>query len=200
MPSWIDPVRRRLLAFRRPVKADLVIAKDGSGKYTTINEALKDIPLNSETPFVLYIKAGVYNEIVTFTENMTNLVVIGDGPTRTVITGDLNFVDGIQTYATATVSVLGNNFMAKYIGFANTAGPTKHQAVALLVQSDFSIFYQCNMDGLGGGGGSLVLALGTRSEYGIGFLPVGLWDSPNDRPLSEFHLRNSEVAWNKKST
>ncbi|BFG15054.1 hypothetical protein CerSpe_013280 [Prunus speciosa] len=149
IPAWIDH-RRLDLATATPLtlKPDVVVSKKGDGKYKTINEALKDIPKNNEVKvFVIYVKEGVYDEHVFFDKHMTNVMLIGDGPTKTVITGRKNYAEGTKTFQTATVAVVGDYFIAKDIGFENTAGAIGHQAVALRVQSDLSIFYNCNMDG-----------------------------------------------------
>ncbi|KAI9186303.1 hypothetical protein LWI28_016043 [Acer negundo] len=128
-------------------KPNFVVAKDGSGRFTTINHALIHVPREQDKPTVIYIKEGIYNEIVHIPPDMTHLVLIGDGANKTRITGSLNYVDGTPTWKTATFAVSAAFFTAKNIGFENSAGPTRHQAVALRVDADKSIFYNCTMDG-----------------------------------------------------
>ncbi|MQM07121.1 hypothetical protein Taro_039955 [Colocasia esculenta] len=57
-------------------------------------------------------------------------------------------VTGTSHYGRArqSASVYGKGFIARDMGFRNTAGPAKHQAVALMSNSDLSVFYRCRFD------------------------------------------------------
>ncbi|XP_022973798.1 pectinesterase-like [Cucurbita maxima] len=146
-PSWVNDRRGLLQATGAKIRANVVVAKDGSGKYKTITQALQDVPRKSNKTFVIYVKEGVYQEQVMVDKTMTWVMMIGDGPTKTKITAGKNFKDGTSTFKTATFAAVGTNFIGKDLWFENSAGPEKHQAVALRVQSDMSIFYNCRMDG-----------------------------------------------------
>ncbi|KAJ0251191.1 putative pectinesterase/pectinesterase inhibitor 43 [Hirschfeldia incana] len=148
-PRWVTTHSRRLLAERgRKISANVVVAKDGSGKCQTIQQALAMVPMKNQRTFVIYIKQGVYNERIEVTIKMKNVMFVGDGPTKTIITGNVAFLpDRIGTYSTSTVAVNGDYFTAKDIGFENTAGAARHQAVALRVSGDFAVFFNCRMDG-----------------------------------------------------
>ncbi|CAD6265303.1 unnamed protein product [Miscanthus lutarioriparius] len=147
-PQWVNGPERRLLKgnFQGKLKPNVVVAKDGSGKFKTINDALNAMPKQYTGRYLIYVKQGVYEEYVTITRAMENVTMYGDGAMKTVITGSRNFADGLTTYKTATFNAQGDGFIAIALGFRNTAGAAKHQAVALLVQSDRSIFLNCRMD------------------------------------------------------
>ncbi|XP_071697925.1 pectinesterase-like [Rutidosis leptorrhynchoides] len=148
LPEWIDVLDRRILENEpKKIKPDVTIAQDGTGNYHTINEALKFAPVEAKKTYVIYVKEGIYKEIIRIPKNLTHIMIMGDGPDKTRISGSLNFIDGITTYHTATVAVGGDFFMARDIAFENTAGPEKHQAVALRVSADRTVFYNCRMDG-----------------------------------------------------
>ncbi len=62
---------------------DIVVAKDGSGDFKTIQEALNAIPSSHEKMFVIFIKNGLYEEKI-FIEK-SNVALIGESRGNTVI-------------------------------------------------------------------------------------------------------------------
>uniref|UniRef100_A0A0E0LPR0 Pectinesterase n=1 Tax=Oryza punctata TaxID=4537 RepID=A0A0E0LPR0_ORYPU len=149
-PSWVSASDRRRLQQQGGgggVAADVVVAKDGSGKFTTVSEAVAAAPNNSETRYVIYIKAGGYFENVEVGSEKTNIMFVGDGMWKTVIKASRNVVDNSTTFRSATLAVVGTGFLARDITVENAAGPSKHQAVALRVNADLSAFYRCSFAG-----------------------------------------------------
>ncbi|XP_062195111.1 pectinesterase-like [Phragmites australis] len=149
-PRWLRTRERRLL--QMPVgpgglPVDAVVAKDGSGNFTTVNAAVEAAPAESAARYVIYVKKGVYKETVDVKKKKWNLMLVGDGMGVTVISGHRNYADGYTTYRSATISVNGKGFIARDLTFENTAGPAKHQAVALRCDSDLSVFYRCAFEG-----------------------------------------------------
>ncbi|OMO67077.1 Pectinesterase, catalytic [Corchorus capsularis] len=143
-PKWLSAGDRRLLQ-ATTVTPNVVVAADGSGDFRTVSEAVAAAPERSTTRYIIRIKAGVYRENVDVPRRKTNLMFVGDGRVNTIITASRNVVDGSTTFNSATVAAVGDGFLARDITFQNSAGPSKHQAVALRVGSDLSAFYRCDM-------------------------------------------------------
>lgn len=124
-----------------------MVAADGTGNFSTINEAISFAPNMSNDRVLIYVKEGVYDENIDIPIYKTNIVLIGDGSDVTFITGNRSVGDGWTTFRSATLAVSGEGFLARDIMITNTAGPEKHQAVALRVNADFVALYRCVIDG-----------------------------------------------------
>uniref|UniRef100_A0A7N2LHV2 Pectinesterase n=1 Tax=Quercus lobata TaxID=97700 RepID=A0A7N2LHV2_QUELO len=128
----------------------VTVTRNGTGNFTSITEAIAFAPNNSmpeDGLFVIYAREGYYEEYIVVPKNKRNILLIGDGINKTVITGNHSVIDGWTTFNSSTFAVSGDRFIAVDITFRNTAGPTKHQAVAVRNNADLSTFYRCSFEG-----------------------------------------------------
>uniref|UniRef100_A0A804R283 pectinesterase n=1 Tax=Zea mays TaxID=4577 RepID=A0A804R283_MAIZE len=132
----------------QPAAATVItVAKDGTGNFRTVGEAVAAAPNNSEARTVIRVKAGTYEENVEVLPYKKNIALVGEGRDTTVITGSRSAADGWTTFRSATFGVSGEGFLARDITFRNTAGAGKGQAVALRVNADLAALYRCGVEG-----------------------------------------------------
>lgn len=125
-------------------RPDAVVAADGSGQYTSLQEAISTAPMKTDpaTPrWVIYVKAGTYRERIYVQRERGNIHVIGEDRARTVVVHNqhANIVgaDGkpIGTFRTPTVQIDGDGMIWENLTLANDAGPVG-QALALRADGD----------------------------------------------------------------
>ncbi|KAJ6971086.1 hypothetical protein NC653_035382 [Populus alba x Populus x berolinensis] len=148
-PSWFSRHSRRLLQSASiTAMATLVVAKDGSGRFRSIQAAINAASKRRyKTRLIIHVKRGVYRENIEVGVNNNNIWLVGDGVRNTIITSSRSVGGGYTTYSSATAGIDGLRFVARGITFSNTAGPRKGQAVALRSASDLSVFYRCSFQG-----------------------------------------------------
>lgn len=123
------------------------VAKDGSGDYRFIQDAIDAMRVFPLAPITLYIKNGVYNEKIELPANNTDVTFIGESVEKTIITfNDYSGRGRLNTFTSYTARISGNRFVAENITFANSAGQVG-QALALYVDADQAVFRNCRFLG-----------------------------------------------------
>ena len=123
------------------------VAKDGTGDYYTIQDAIDAMRVYPLAPITLYIKNGLYNEKIELPANNTDVTFIGESIDSTIITyNDYSGKGKLTTFTSYTAKISGNRFRAENITFANSAGPVG-QALALYVDADKAVFKNCKFLG-----------------------------------------------------
>jgi pectinesterase len=148
----------QLMAQNVVLPKEISVAQDGSGNYTTIQEAVNSVRDLGQERVVIHIKNGIYHEKLVIPSWKTKISLIGEDKDNVVITNndysgkafpggkDLFGRYQFSTFTSYTVLVQGNDFVAENLTIENTAGPVG-QAVALHVEGDRCVIKNCRLLG-----------------------------------------------------
>ncbi|MGV3529112.1 MAG: pectinesterase family protein [Flavisolibacter sp.] len=131
----------------------IMIAKDGTGNFRSVQDALNFIPSGNREKVTVHVKNGKYKEVITVDATKHNIHMVGEDKNKTILTYNnhagtvLPNGDTINTWSSASFFVYGDDFTAQNITFENNAGFTAGQAVALRVEGNRAAFRNCRMMG-----------------------------------------------------
>jgi pectin methylesterase-like acyl-CoA thioesterase len=134
---------------------DAVVARDGSGGFSTVQAAIDAAPTGSAKPYVIFIKPGTYREKIVVPSDKPFLSLAGKPGDEPILAyGDYAReigADGkpLGTGRTASVSIQAHDFSATNLVFENTSGPhaSVGQAIAVAVDADRCVFDHCVFHG-----------------------------------------------------
>jgi len=125
----------------------IVVARDGTGEYRTIQEAVEAVRAFMDYTVTIYIKDGLYKEKLVIPSWVKNVQLVGESAEGTIITYDDHAnIDKMGTFRTYTVKVEGNDITFKNLTIENNAAPLG-QAVALHTEGDRLMFIHCRLLG-----------------------------------------------------
>ena len=140
----------------------LVVSRDGTGEFRTIDEAIEVCRAFMDYTKVIYVKKGVYKEKLIIPSWLTNITICGEDRDNTIITWDDHAnikmpVGGLDseaavkgkpmgTFRTYTLKVQGSYITLKDITIENNAAKLG-QAVALHTEGDHILEQNCSLLG-----------------------------------------------------
>ncbi|MEO6228516.1 MAG: pectinesterase family protein [Ferruginibacter sp.] len=136
---------------QQPIK--ITVATDGSGNYTTVQEAFNAVPDGGKKQVIIYIRNGVYKEKLSLETTKKNVTIIGEDKFNTILTYDdhtgkmADVGTLVNTRTSYSFLIKADNFTAKNISFQNDAGFTAGQAVAVESDGDKATFDNCRFVG-----------------------------------------------------
>ena len=135
------------LSAQSQYKDTLVVARDGSGDYRTLTEAMEGIRAFMDYTVTIYIKDGIYKEKLVIPSWVKNVQLVGESAEGTIITYDDHAnINKMGTFRTYTIKVEGNDITFKNLTIENNAAPLG-QAVALHTEGDRLMFIHCRFLG-----------------------------------------------------
>jgi PelA/Pel-15E family pectate lyase len=135
-----------LCLFVANVRADIVVAADGSGDFKMVQQALDHIPENNNRAVVIRIKPGIYHEQIQVSGGKSHIAFRGEDPHKTILTFKVSAQQAGNTRLAFSTLVNADDFRAENVTFENSFGEGS-QAVALFVDADRATFRNCRFLG-----------------------------------------------------
>ncbi|UGU15270.1 pectinesterase family protein [Sinomicrobium kalidii] len=131
---------------------DFVVDQSGNGDFRTVQEAIDAVPDFRKYETKIFVKNGKYKEKLVLPASKTNVTLIGESMTYTILTYDDYaskkniFGEEMGTTGSSSFFVFADDFKARNITFQNSAGHVG-QAVAIRIDGDRAIFENCKFLG-----------------------------------------------------
>ena len=138
--------------------SSFTVAKDGTGNYHTIQEAINAVRDLSQQQVTIFIKNGFYNEKIMIPSWKTNISLVGESVDSTVISFNDHAgkilpskeyflkTDTLRTFTSYTCLIIGNDCRLENLTIQNNAGRVG-QAVALHTEGDRILVKNCRLIG-----------------------------------------------------
>ncbi len=124
---------------------DLVVAKDGTGNFTTVQAAINAAPTARTAAYTIFIKNGKYREKLLVPSNKPFLQFVGESVASTILSWDDANTPAFPGNS-ASVIIQASDFSALNITFENSYGDAP-QGLALYVTGDRMAFKNCRFLG-----------------------------------------------------
>lgn len=139
---------------------DAVVAKDGTGNFSSVQDAIDAAPEHNAKPYLIFVKNGEYDELVEIPESKPFIHLIGQDPEKTIIKRMIHCggVDDVffrysvnnhfsESYKKHSVfDAMATDFYTENITYQNTYGVERQsgpQALAMRSYNDRQSFYNC---------------------------------------------------------
>ena len=131
----------------------IVVARDGTGEFRTVDEAIEVCRAFMDYHMVIFVKNGTYKEKLIIPSWVQNIEICGEDVEKTIITYDdhANIKrpetgKPMGTFRTYTLKIEGNDITLKNITIENNSARLG-QAVALHTEGDRLVFVNCRFIG-----------------------------------------------------
>jgi pectin methylesterase-like acyl-CoA thioesterase len=126
----------------------IVVAADGSGDCCTVQRAVDQIEPNRTRPAVIFIRKGVYHELVRVGREQRNVQLIGEDRKATVITYANNAKFNPGWIQRSVLGVEGDDFLLENLTVQNTTPYRGSQAEAVYVNADRCVLRNADFSSL----------------------------------------------------